>query len=43
MRNTAPRWSTEWKSAMENGTSAVAFFVVTVHPSFVLSERGRCG
>ena len=35
MRNTEPRWSTEWKSAMETGTSALASFIVTVQVQVV--------
>ena len=35
MRNTEPRWSTEWKSAIETGTSAVASFIVTVQVQVV--------
>ena len=35
MRKTEPRWSTEWKSASETGTSAVASFMVTVQVQVV--------
>ena len=35
MRKTEPRWSTEWKSAMETGTSALASFIVTVQVQVV--------
>jgi hypothetical protein len=35
MRKTEPRWSTEWKSAIETGTSELASFMVTVQVQVV--------
>src|ERR1700679_3630044 len=37
MMNTDPRWSTEWKSVIDTGTSALASFIVTVQVQVVAS------